>query len=763
MKGDFTRSTFRAGNRYSQVRAQQGRGILDAELNEQADIAAHFERTTNLDVIGASGVPVHPQGTFRNFQIAVNGSRQDLRIAPGRMYVDGILCENDAVDLEFTLQPDLPQAALPDAAGEYAAYLDVWERHIGASEEPAGTFPPMREAALGGADTASRVRVIWQVKLARVDAKACGAFTPPAPPTGRLRAAETAAAQTDDDCLVPDGGGYRRLENQLYRVEVHEVASGKTTYKWSRDNASMASKVKSSDAGAAILVVEDAGRDDVVGFAGAKYVELSDEVRTLHGQGGALFEVETVTGTSVKVKNPDNLSLALGPNAILRRWDGVGELQPNAPVELEDGVQVEFDGGSFEIGDHWLIPARTSTGKVEWPRDGVGDGIFEPRHGTIHHYAALAVVSFDGSRFDTDVLDCRKPFPPLTALPAGGDEPGIHVKGAFFESGDELRNDALVVPGALAKGLRIVCDERLFEGSVRNEHGLPNPVCTLTAEVPWPLRGEERQFWGVGGGEIVGFQPVTLAGEVVARENTVAWRPLGPTQTWLEDRLLQMFEEMTGQHDPRVLVRLRLAGNFVWGPERDPRLYVDGDPFGIPGDGRIDLRFPSGDGRRGGDFQMWFWLARAKRRAPGVGFIPGLRSKFFLGSAGDIAFGKQAIQLGLERSAPQLRELLPEDYEVDAAQAFDPAAAAKLAKRTGVGGITGLVSAPLEKLGRFLVERLQDTLRIELRTEAVPDAKLLELVRAGMATGAPPDFVIGDESLARRLQELGYADDFLRL
>ena len=45
MKGDFSRSTFRAKNHYSQVRAQQGRGVLDAELNEQADITGHIARS----------------------------------------------------------------------------------------------------------------------------------------------------------------------------------------------------------------------------------------------------------------------------------------------------------------------------------------------------------------------------------------------------------------------------------------------------------------------------------------------------------------------------------------------------------------------------------------------------------------------------------------------------------------------------------------------------------------------------------------------
>ncbi len=35
---------------------------------------------------------------------------------------------------------------------------------------------------------------------------------------------------------------------------------------------------------------------------------------------------------------------------------------------------------------------------------------------------------------------------------------------------------------------------------------------------------------------------------------------------------------------------------------------MDGDPFGEQRDGRIGLRLPSGDDRRGGDFETWFWL-----------------------------------------------------------------------------------------------------------------------------------------------------------
>ena len=36
-------------------------------------------------------------------------------------------------------------------------------------------------------------------------------------------------------------------------------------------------------------------------------------------------------------------------------------------IELEGGVQVKFEPGTYKTGDYWLIPARTATGSIEWP------------------------------------------------------------------------------------------------------------------------------------------------------------------------------------------------------------------------------------------------------------------------------------------------------------------------------------------------------------------------------------------------------------
>jgi hypothetical protein len=57
-----------------------------------------------------------------------------------------------------------------------------------------------------------------------------------------------------------------------------------------------------------------------------------------------------------------------------------------------------------------------------------------------------------------------------------------------------------------------------------------------------------------------------------------------------------------------MLAHLTVKGNFIFAPE-DPSINLDGEVFGRPRDtDRIDVRFPSGDDRRGGDLEMWFWL-----------------------------------------------------------------------------------------------------------------------------------------------------------
>jgi len=354
MKGDFTRLTFQPEKHYSSVRLQQGRVQLDADWNEQADILAHRAETMTQDGFGRSGAPLHDAGFAVTVTVA-NG----LQIGKGRYYVDGILCENEQ-EVSFTSQPDLLDEPLPTTAGTYLAYLDVWQRHITVLEDPL-----LREVALGGLDTTTRLKTVWQVKLAKVDAQTsggpvqCGQFgkkdwLPPDEPksTGQLCAQtkKPSSNSSQDLCSVQAGGGFRRLENQLYRVEIHTGGKpGTATYKWSRDNGSVVARVESIVENK--VTISTPGKDDVLGFSPGQWVELSDEKKTQRGESGILVKLIGVDdqGKLLTVDWSGTLPISLDASPTVRCWDSQNAIPVTTGtfVDLEEGVQVEFKDGDY--------------------------------------------------------------------------------------------------------------------------------------------------------------------------------------------------------------------------------------------------------------------------------------------------------------------------------------------------------------------------------------------------------------------------------
>src|SRR3954469_16094061 len=171
MKGDFSRETFDPAKHYRAVLMQQGRVGVDADWNEQGAIARYLAETEGIDVIGACGAPIGDAG----FEISTDGT--DLTIGPGRCYVDGLLVENDLGTIAFDDQAagDLPGADLADVLADMVrrkrslaiVYLDVWQRHV-----PALDDARLREVALGGPDTTTRLKTIWQVRVLPVAPKA---------------------------------------------------------------------------------------------------------------------------------------------------------------------------------------------------------------------------------------------------------------------------------------------------------------------------------------------------------------------------------------------------------------------------------------------------------------------------------------------------------------------------------------------------------------------------------------------------------------
>jgi hypothetical protein len=61
-QGDFSRFTFQSRKHWSGVFLQQGRALLDADWNAQADLVAHRIRTGTADLVGPSGGPAADPG-----------------------------------------------------------------------------------------------------------------------------------------------------------------------------------------------------------------------------------------------------------------------------------------------------------------------------------------------------------------------------------------------------------------------------------------------------------------------------------------------------------------------------------------------------------------------------------------------------------------------------------------------------------------------------------------------------------------------------
>jgi hypothetical protein len=245
MKGDFSRRTFDPTRHFTTVRMQQGRVQLDADWNEQADLEEYRVETEAADVIGRCGAPLDAAAfgivldlgdldpAEKAWLAALDPTYTtivagDLVLTPGRYYVDGILCESEHA-VPYTRQPDLPGLQPIDAseAGFTVVYLDVWQRLLTYLDDPL-----LRETALGGPDTATRTKTVWQVRsvFAGTDPVTCADdpkayLDATADGTGLLAAR---AKREDDDpnpCLVPATAGFLGLENQLYRVEIHAAGA----------------------------------------------------------------------------------------------------------------------------------------------------------------------------------------------------------------------------------------------------------------------------------------------------------------------------------------------------------------------------------------------------------------------------------------------------------------------------------------------------------------------------------------------------------
>lgn len=413
MKGDFSRNTFRKEKHYSKVNMQQGRVLVDADWNEQIDIDQHHERTSISDIIGESGAPSKEKDGF-----SIKPKDSSYVISRGRYYVDGIVCENEK-DCNGYEQPDLPSfgehSPCPINTGTYLAYLDVWERHITDLDDPS-----IRETALGGTDTSTRLKIVWQVKALMIaDIGESDIDIDSSPSWTCLKERSSGSLQA-----TVDNSGYRGLDNRLYRVEIHNEGDlNQATFKWSRDNGSIVSRIKSFTPIENKISVSVDSKDCLTKFAAGQWIEVIDDRQDLWGLPGTMIRIQNIENNVItfdmdtfKGAAAANINYPQEFHPKIRRWESARGFMPvtgDHYIDLEDGIQVKFGPGHYRTGDYWTIPTRTASGEIEWPKNEEGSIPISPE-GIIHHYSPLALIELDQKQIKL-VTDYRNVFDPTVS------------------------------------------------------------------------------------------------------------------------------------------------------------------------------------------------------------------------------------------------------------------------------------------------------------------------------------------------------------
>ena len=399
---------------------------------------------------------------------------------------------------------------------------------------------------------------------------------------------------------------------------------GLALFKWSRDNAARAESVTGFGPDNRTLTLASLGRDQPSALRQGDLVELTDDASELGPARGHLTTLATDPDPDLlTVTLADEIPQRLRPEGsgeqfivsrhfVLRRWEGTGVARnkyqgaSTLDLNLDAGVQIQFAGRDLRPGDYWNFTARSADGSVEQLTNAAPNGIRR-------YYCPLALVRWTpvpiGSPPGNPPLfsdqfvmhienDCRQVFSPLTLIP--GAERAMHITGVYLRQGNPpgtmpLRNDQNVTATALAGGLDVYCDHNVDPVSISR------PTIYVTAEIPFTQTGQQALS------PVVAYQTLTLVGTLTVSGNIISWQPAAATS-----RILGQIAALRGQAEKGVLCRLVLQGNFIWsvGP---PWLHLDGSSYVMPDYGfatpdAARLALPTGDRRRSGDFETWFWL-----------------------------------------------------------------------------------------------------------------------------------------------------------
>ncbi|MDC0744837.1 DUF6519 domain-containing protein [Polyangium mundeleinium] len=441
MGSDIARRTYDEGRQYRRVIAQQGRAVIEADLNEAQEITTEELRKEALDFVGPAGTP--DDGYKLSIQAPEEGAPQDVHIGPGTMYVGGMRVFLPSPGAFYSKQLDWLDNAPPPSSAYSQVSLLLIEREVSAVEDRR-----LREVALGGPDTAQRTRlqqrffrfnipfaptcesafdhmleqfeelggVHFDPKTMRIGSKAtlAATFVPPSP--------------LPDECSPTAQAGYLGAENQLIRVKV----CSPNQILWGYDNASSLYRVTK-------VTIDTATDTSVLTLASSPVdaqhqprIDQWVEVLVASADLGDDNYIAALDGVTAQVKaqyNPVDKTIKIGvalpdgyPEAIttsalfVRVWEEQLDFTPDEATPIGDtGLQVTLSAPEdfFVKGDYWMIALRPAAPTKLFP-ERYTEGP-QPPDGPRQWICPLGVVRLtDGGL--VIVEDCRQHFDNLVEL-----------------------------------------------------------------------------------------------------------------------------------------------------------------------------------------------------------------------------------------------------------------------------------------------------------------------------------------------------------
>jgi hypothetical protein len=581
--------------------------------------------------------------------------------------------------------------------------LEVWQRMATALDDPC-----LLEPALNQADTTTRLQTVWRVvgtlelsdvatlqqSNERILKQSNAGILEPSKVitfdahTGQMGAG-TSGEGSGCGCQPIPAAGYQGLENQLYRVEIHQPGDlSSATFKWSRENGSVVTQVTAVNG--STVTVSSLGPDANLGYQAGQWVELSDNTNQFAApapnQPGTLYQIFSVDQTALQVTMTTPVTgVHIHKHARMRRWDQSGASATasgipvsNTPVALENGIQVDFSKGQFQAGDYWTIPARTANGSIDWPPCGSDGRHFQPSSYIPIYEAPLACasrVTIKGDRdieLKTAVFDQRSLFSPLSSS-------AIHIEDISWSNADLLTLDQF-----LGKGLGLILDaaptskldagvfrvslEIAGTGYFRQDYANSPTSKMAIAKTPpnFNAAGSETNFNGAAS-DAAAKKPNFRVGPALRQEyvldglvelsgpESAGWvlswgfpvnADQGEIVYQLNNLLVEAYASAVNSDGiwngiPAARVRVELFGHAIFadasrGCGAVKTIFLDGQCFGKTGqlsDGTssVALREPSGSGALASDFESWFYLAPAAE-VESVEFDPNMLT-LYVGAA----------------------------------------------------------------------------------------------------------------------------------